>query len=608
MPSGAYTIGACKTGIFNGLVIIPIAAVLIGGIIPQPPGLPTLTIGPDNVATDTDPEPTQATNSKAPPTSIVASYTKPSLNAKDLAASVPAFTTAPPPAVATGTPGPTPGVSGAPNLPLLPDVDGHLTCESVVDPYGNNGYFYQNGNTFSLNQAFSAIDSFCNDQIRAKQAVGVAGQHPSENGNVAAIPLVIESTEGLLFRMQYDVDNKNPFDAKCPDGQLIYFGTSEPGAALLNCQQLILSTVHSELRRKEPPCSDDDTNCPHLPRHAEAEPPNPIPRHRHQHPQLAREAAIGVYPHRSRSRRPEPQRATRARRKAALKAADPYPHAPPQAAVRRARPILDMDAPHMLQRRLRTVDFVSLATERELDSPPLLLRSICHGVDPAKPRTLALDNLHDLGQARDGHDLPRASDLSTMTETDCVDGTPMLRHPGPTRGCLQPLIGRCTALQHLSLRSVGQDDVHDALWSPAKDEARYAEAAEFIASVRPTLRTLVFEQGLQADDDSDPGCGSSRAGLSTREAGRPMDVRFVKYIVPVLVEAPWPHLREMVIRGVGGSVRRSVERGNREMDRTLAEEIYGIVHGAMSEQNIRLSWEREASKTFYLRVHDLRYD
>ncbi|MCJ1433585.1 hypothetical protein MMC27_002948 [Xylographa pallens] len=275
---------------------------------------------------------------------------------------------------------------------------------------------------------------------------------------------------------------------------------------------------------------------------------------------------------------------------------------------------------------VQTVDFVSLATERELDSPPLrmfptaqmvrlggvfssaLLRSICHGVDPAKLRTLALDNLHDLGQARDGHDLPRASDLSTRTETDCADGTPMLRHPGPTRGCLRPLIGRCTALQHLSLRSVGQDDVHDALWSPAKDEARYAEAAEFIASVRPTLRTLVFEQGLQADDDSDPGCGSSRAGLSTREAGRPMDVRFVKYIVPVLVEASWPHLREMVIRGVGGSVRRSVERGNREMDRTLAEEMYGIVHGAMSEQNIRLSWERETSKTFYMRVHDLRYD
>ncbi|MCJ1422107.1 hypothetical protein MMC32_008477, partial [Xylographa parallela] len=259
MPSGAYTIGACKTGTFNGLVIIPIAAVLIGGIIPPPPGLPTLTIGPDNVATDTDPEPTQATNSKAPSMSIVASCTKQSLNAKDLAASVPAFTTAPPPAVATGTPGLTPGVSGAPNLPLLPDVDGHLTCDSVVDPYRNNGYFYQNGNTFSLNQAFSAIDSFCNDQIRAKQAVGVAGQHPSENGNVAAIPLVIESTGGLLFRMQYDVDNKNPFDAKCPDGQLIYFGTSEPGAALLNCQQYFRQSIQN-CDVNKPPCSDDDTN------------------------------------------------------------------------------------------------------------------------------------------------------------------------------------------------------------------------------------------------------------------------------------------------------------------------------------------------------------
>ncbi|MCJ1433584.1 hypothetical protein MMC27_002947 [Xylographa pallens] len=243
MPSGAYTIGACKTGTFNGLVIIPIAAVLIGGIVPPPPGLPTLTIGLDNVATDTDPEPTQATNSKAPPTSIVASCTKPSLNAKDLAALVPRLES-----VVHLT------------YHYYPIVDGHFTCDSVVDPYGNNGYFYQNGNTFSLNQAFSAIDSFCNDQIRAKQAVGVAGQHPSENGHVAAIPLVIESTGGLLFRMQYDVDNKNPFDAKCPDGQLIYFGTSEPGTALLNCQQYFRQSIQN-CDVKKPPCSDDDTNC-----------------------------------------------------------------------------------------------------------------------------------------------------------------------------------------------------------------------------------------------------------------------------------------------------------------------------------------------------------
>ncbi|MCJ1476434.1 hypothetical protein MMC13_005100 [Lambiella insularis] len=224
-PKGAYTIGACTTGKFNALVVLPVAAILVGGIIPPPPGLPTLTIGPDNVASDTDPQATTAPNSQSSPTSIIASCIKPSIDAKGLAAvvqAIPSSTTRPPPPAITY---PAPGSSGAPILPLLPDTNGHLTCGTVSDPYGNNGYFYQNGNTFSLNQAFAAIDQFCNAQIRAKRAVGIAGQHPSENSNIAAEPIVIDSDGGLLFRMVYDVNNKNPFNTKCPDGQLIYFGT-----------------------------------------------------------------------------------------------------------------------------------------------------------------------------------------------------------------------------------------------------------------------------------------------------------------------------------------------------------------------------------------------
>ncbi|MCJ1294445.1 hypothetical protein MMC34_006003 [Xylographa carneopallida] len=282
-------------------------------------------------------------------------------------------------------------------------------------------------------------------------------------------------------------------------------------------------------------------------------------------------------------------------------------------------PEQDMWAAFLTFRNVRSIDFVSLALELELNPPPrrlfptaqvlhlggvfssALLCSICHDVDPAKLQCLNLDNLHDLGQACDGYNLPPSTDLSTTPETNDVNGTPILQHPGPVRGCLRPLIGRCTALQHLSLRSVGQDDIHDSLWSAAKDEARYAEAADFIASVGPTLQTLMFEQGLQADADIYSLCGSR--GVYSPAPGRPMDGRFVKYIVPALVNTQWLRLREMVIRGVGGTVRKSVRRTNTEMDRTLAEEVYGKVFKSMSEQNIGLSWEREASRSFYMRIH-----
>ncbi|MCJ1476433.1 hypothetical protein MMC13_005099 [Lambiella insularis] len=245
-------------------------------------------------------------------------------------------------------------------------------------------------------------------------------------------------------------------------------------------------------------------------------------------------------------------------------------------------------------RKVHTVDIVSQIWDREIDPPPprlfpaaqtlrlggvfsfALLRSILHGADPAQLQSLDLDNLHDLGQLCDGEDLPPGTDLSMETETFEANGTSRLRHTGPMRNHLRSLLGRCTSLRYLSLRSVGQDDAFDHYWSATKDEERYAEAAAFLASVKSTLRTFVFEQGLQPEEGIYNSCGPrQRTGFGMSKAVRPMDTRFVEYILPVLLEEPWPNLREVIIRGVGGRTRIEVRPESMEMDQKLYNEIYG---------------------------------
>jgi hypothetical protein len=53
--------------------------------------------------------------------------------------------------------------------------------------------------------------------------------------------------------------------------------------------------------------------------------------------------------------------------------------------------------------------------------------------------------------------------------------------------------------KYLSLRSVGNDDANDYLWSPEKDILRYKEWADFINSIRTTVEILEIEQGLEPE-------------------------------------------------------------------------------------------------------------
>ncbi|CAF9905953.1 MAG: hypothetical protein ALECFALPRED_001919 [Alectoria fallacina] len=101
--------------------------------------------------------------------------------------------------------------------------------------------------------------------------------------------------------------------------------------------------------------------------------------------------------------------------------------------------------------------------------------------------------------------------------------------PGPImQNLLGALAGKCTSLTSLHLRKK-----HDI----------YAEWAVFLASVKPTLESSIFEQGERLLPQTE----------RAQPPVRPMDQLFGDGIFPVLTGAGvgrWPRMKEVVIRGV----------------------------------------------------------
>lgn len=273
---------------------------------------------------------------------------------------------------------------------------------------------------------------------------------------------------------------------------------------------------------------------------------------------------------------------------------------------------------------VEVLDFCSLARGREDDAPPPLfpsstsicltgpmsftmMKSILHSVDPSKITRLELDNLQDFGQRSRGKDLHPLDDLSKLRESQYPDGSPKLRHPGPMRGHLQPLVGSCKVLKHLSLRSAGQDIANDSVWSVHHDRQRYEEWAMFIESVKDTLESLEIEQGIPAEDPHQNGsCRQWDGPMQT--LGRPMDLRFVELVLPVISSGPWAHLKTMTIRGVGGSVLRSHRRGCRGGRWQSGSLIAAPMRlRTCLPPDVVLTFEKEASKTFWHRLRSPSY-
>ncbi|CAF9922724.1 hypothetical protein IMSHALPRED_005745 [Imshaugia aleurites] len=112
---------------------------------------------------------------------------------------------------------------------------------------------------------------------------------------------------------------------------------------------------------------------------------------------------------------------------------------------------------------------------------------------------------------------------------------------GPMQNLLGALAGKCTSLQSLHLRKGGARDQFD--FSPhlsSKEHDIYAEWAIFLTSVKPTLESLVFEQGERLLPRAD----------WVQPLVRPMDQLFGDVLFPVLVGGGWARMKKVVVRGV----------------------------------------------------------
>lgn len=175
-----------------------------------------------------------------------------------------------------------------------------------------------------------------------------------------------------------------------------------------------------------------------------------------------------------------------------------------------------------------------------------LATSVLHKVDPTKLRRLELDNLMDWGQLYDGsHYSIEVSMQRPRIESTKPNGDRGVVFPGPMRGLLGKLEGRCLSLEFLAYRRLGQADYREGYFVPELDEKSYAEWARFLRSVKGTLAEFVFEQGQSSNEDYNNLVGRYIGGY------RPMDNRFKQYLFPVLLSEGWKVLKYMEIRGIG---------------------------------------------------------
>ncbi|MCJ1470439.1 hypothetical protein MMC07_009084 [Pseudocyphellaria aurata] len=166
-----------------------------------------------------------------------------------------------------------------------------------------------------------------------------------------------------------------------------------------------------------------------------------------------------------------------------------------------------------------------------------LVKSILRSINPATLKNLSLDMVQEIeiGMCQHGY-APgdKGEDGRVITY-------------GTASGLLTTLIGRCTTLQTLELRRLGQgrqgQDVN--LWHPAAEEASYVEWASFMHSVKGTVESVKFEQAQKLlRDDFWP--------KDYTTSTRVMDERFRQYILPVIVSGNWSRLKMMELRGVRG--------------------------------------------------------
>lgn len=182
-----------------------------------------------------------------------------------------------------------------------------------------------------------------------------------------------------------------------------------------------------------------------------------------------------------------------------------------------------------------------------------LAKSILQAINPATLKNLCLDMVQD----------PKLKPRFGSRPGDTGEDGRLIAM-GATSGLLTELTSRCTALQTLVLRRIGQIKVGDG-WHAAAEEESYVEWASFIGSVRGTLQEFTFEQAA----------GWLRHYCQYRYEARPasriMDERFRRLVLPTIVSEKWPCLTKMDLRGV------------REDEKTSLPMVLGAILGEDAE-------------------------
>lgn len=169
-----------------------------------------------------------------------------------------------------------------------------------------------------------------------------------------------------------------------------------------------------------------------------------------------------------------------------------------------------------------------------------LAKCVLDAVNPATLRYLCLDMVQEWNY---GH-IPHTYRPHTYMPGDKKEDGRIMAY-GATSGLLTTLTGRCTGLQTLILRRVGQTHIRSG-WHMDAEELIHDEWADFICSVHGTVEKFTFELAEEMEATWLTCNMPAKDPVPFRIA----DERFHRIILSAIMAGFWPCLNIIELKGV----------------------------------------------------------